>query len=344
MTVDTWSGDGLRIGPAAEQAALEAIADAGGMEAFDLIVLTGSLVAGHGHGYSDVDLFVVPAEGTVVDGRARDVDGTPVQFNAATHLSLGEFAETFDAYRVSPSDRSQLFTVHLQAGLKVATRLAFGRLLHASPEAEALYRRVDAEVIRRLVMTECGRQVARHAEDAAGALAVGDPLIVLSAVIAALRYACEAILAAHGDVYVGDSFLWRRLARLDAEGSLARTIWYALPGDLPWGAARATVRRRAESGLDLAGHLTGHALLDGWEQRLTQVPPYTPPVEPVRRNPYFTVLRFGDTVTFAGPDKAFRTTEQTARLWLDDARPATAARKFVELGLLLPVECDAEGR
>ncbi|HET8641097.1 MAG TPA: hypothetical protein VFM37_04120, partial [Pseudonocardiaceae bacterium] len=291
-----------------------------------------------------VDLFVVPARGTVVDGRAKQFDGIPVQLNVVTHASLEEYARTFDAYRVTPSDRSQLYTVHMQAGLKAVTRLAFGRPLHASPVCEAAYSRIDQDVLRQLVMTECARQVARNAEDAAGAMAVGDPLIALSATAAALHYACETILAAHGDVYLGDSFFWRRLARLDPEAELARTVWHALPENLPWGADSAAVRRRAEDGLHLASHLASHALLDGWTRRLVGVPPYAPQVEGARRNPFFTLLRFGDTITFAGPDKAFRTTEQTARLWLDDARPAAATRKFIDLELLLPAEREVEGR
>jgi hypothetical protein len=117
------------------------IEEADGPAAFDLIVLAGSLPAGLGHGHSDVDLFVVTADGNPASDRMRFVGGVPVQLNNVRREEFEQFAETFDSYTVVPDDRSQLLARRQPFWTKLVTRLAYGRVLHASPDCAAYWAR-----------------------------------------------------------------------------------------------------------------------------------------------------------------------------------------------------------
>lgn len=345
---DRWRTASMALTERQERAAWQAVEDAGGVEAFQLIVLSGSLAAGYGHGYSDVDLYVVPTDGVRAVKRARAIVGEQVQLNPVAPETMARIAATFSAYRVTPAERGQLF--EMRPLLREAGRLAFGRLLHATDRFEAMYRACDRHVIRRLVMTDCAREVGRHAEDAAGGLAVGDPLIALQAAEVALRFAGEAVLAARGDVYVGESFFWRRLARVDTDGALARHLWRLIRHGLGWGAPLGDVAARVDRMLDLAGYLVSRAQLDAWDDVVDEFPLPEPAGDTgpgaLRRAPAFSVLRFGDTFSIVGPDKAYRSDAATVRRWLDVAAagsPDAGTQQFVHMGLLVPRQHDTEG-
>jgi hypothetical protein len=343
---DLWWGPGRSMTERHERAARTVIDESGGTAAFDLIVLAGSLHAGLGHGHSDVDLFVLPADGSTAPERVRFVDGVPVQFNDVRVADLELMAETFNAYAVVPEDRSQLLALRRPAWVKLATRLAFGRVLHASPDCAALLGRCDPEVLRLLLLTDAARMVSRLAEDAAGALLTEDPLLALHASGEALRYAAEGAMVACGDVFVSDCGHWRRLAKLPALADIVPALW-GLTTERPcWGASWPGVRTHVRRVLTVATHLISHAQLDGWRAPMEKCP--LPPARPAgdfSRNPLFQVLRFGDTIAIVGPDKAFRCNDATARAWLrtdvdPTGIPTAGIEQFRTMGLLEPTDHD----
>jgi hypothetical protein len=343
--MSSWEAAGRALGPEHERVAWEAIEGAGGTAAFDLIVLSGSFVAGHAHGYSDVDIYVVTAEGVTVEKVSRLAEGIPVQFNPIEPATMAAISEMFAAYRVTPADRTQLFA--MQALLRDATRLAFGRLLHVSDRLREAYRACDRDVIRQLTMTNCGREVGRHIEDAAGGLDADDPLIALQGAETAARFAVEAALAACGDVYIGQSFFWRRLTRVDRHGELVRFLWRLLKDGPAWGTGDDELRARVIELLDLSAYLVSTAQLDGWHKPMDGVPLPSTGNSRLRRNPYYSVLRFGDTISIIGPDKAYRSNEATARLWLGGPAGGlseASIQQFRKMGLLVPTEEMPGGR
>lgn len=317
-------------------AAQEAVSRAGGFRAFELVVLGGSLVAGLGHGFSDLDLYVTPADGREVSTRRVTIDDVATQLNPVSSDSAAELAADFGEYRVSAADRGQL--IRMVPHLKLLSRLAMGRVLHVGADFEPTWKRFDPDAVRRLFITHHARQVSRFTEDALGGLRTGDALIAIQSAETALRYGCETAMAACGDFFVGESFFWRRLTRADGSGTLARQAWRLLRGEPRWGADQAEVAAAVRRTVRLATDLAGYAQLDGWAHAMP-----APPAGVGRhgaRNPFFTIVRFGDTVALAGPGRGLRSNEATARLWLGardaaDLDDATAQR-FGDMGLLDP--------
>lgn len=339
----SWQGPGAGMTEAQQKAAWTVIEAQGGSAAFDLVVLTGSLPVGLGHGYSDVDLFVIAANGEPVSEKVRFLDGVPVQLNNVRREDLDLIANTFSRYSVVPDDRSQLMA--LRPWAKMATRLAFGTVLHATAGCAEILRRCDPEVLRRLTITEAARMASRLVEDTAGALLTGDPLIALHGSAEALRHAGEGILAACGDVFVSDSGLWRRLARLPALADVVAQLWGLARGGPAWEESWPQVQAQVRQAVGAATHLVSQAQLDGWQAPMTRCRHPLPArgSGAFYRNPFFQVLRFGDTIAIVGPDKAFRCNEATARKWLDaDVRltdiPAAGIEQFHSMGLLVPSE------
>ena len=339
-TTTRWMGPGQELTDRHEKAAWALVEQSGGLARFDLIVLAGSLPAGLGHGHSDVDLFVVPADGRPMSERVRFIDGVPVQLNNIRREDLELLAKTFDAYTVVPEERSQLLA--LRPWAKLATRLAFGRLVHATAECGDLVRRCRPEVLRLLTLTDSSRMVGRLVEDAAGALLTVDPLIALHASHEALRYAAEGLLAACGDVFVSDSAHWRRLARVPGLADLVPFLWGLVTGAPAWNAGWPEVQAHVRRVVAATTHMVSRAQLDGWTTRMTRcAPPPARPAGPYYRNPFFQVLRFGDAIAIVGPDKAFRCNDATARAWLgadlDPAGvPAGGIERLHRMGLLVP--------
>jgi hypothetical protein len=315
--VQPWLTAGVTLSEAHERSALMAIDAAGGLDAFQLIVLGGSIYAGHGHSYSDIDLYVVLKEGRSLPHYLFNFADCVVQFNIILLDTLRDIAATFERFQVTPTCRDQLFA--MLRNLKLATRVACGEVIHARGEARELHSRIDPETIRKLLMVHHAVQVSRYVEDACGGLVSSDPLIALEASQLALRHAAEALLAAAGDIFVGDAFLWRRLAKRGGEVAL-RQVWTA-NDHTEFGEPLPVVKRRVFRLLDLATYLSGRGLLDGWQAPidLKAIAPYREPAR-LRRNPAFSVLRFGDVFAFDGIDHSMRTNEFTVRQWLEVGR------------------------
>ncbi|NUP15824.1 MAG: hypothetical protein HOZ81_06960 [Streptomyces sp.] len=278
-------------------------------------VVSGSLAFGLGHGTSDIDLYAMTADGTPLDYRVRAGGSVPVQVNAVTPESLAlavRWAASDADY--TAGDRST-FTVQENIR-KLAIRLNGGVVLHADDRHRALLGSLSGDVIRRRVVAGEGVVVGSYLEDVSGAVASDDLDTAFLSARLALTHACEAILAATGDLYVGPKFLTRRLRRNTYLDKLLDPILEGLDLVPYRSPAGESVEERCRARAALASYLCAKASLDGWEFPLMEIEPFEQGREGPRRDPFFTLLRFGDGIGLAGPDKGFKVSPDAARLWL----------------------------
>lgn len=275
-------------------------------------VATGSLAAGLGHAFSDIDVYVVTDRETESMTREDDergrLDLLRVPWAEAARL-LGSAA----AFTATADDRDQLSLPEKQ--LSVLVRLVLGVPLRSTPEFDALRAAVDRGALRRIVMGRHAQQAAIVAEDAAGALATGDAGTALVASRQAVEAACEVVLGCAGDVYQGRKFLWRRLGRAAAARAVGERAYALLAAEPDVGDARA-VEAAVLDRLDLTTGLVAECLLRGWDEppRTVAVPP--PARGAARRAAGFGLIRFTDSIALAGPRCGFAVTEEMAWLWL----------------------------
>ena len=91
---------------------------------------------------------------------------------------------------------------------------------------------------------------------------------------------------------------------------------------MPFGAPPATVAQLCRRRMLLTSHLTGTAVLLGWDDPAPAVPEFVVQSTGPLRAPDFGLLRFADGIALTGRDYGSRVTEPMARLWLAmDGRP-----------------------
>ncbi|MGH8791778.1 MAG: hypothetical protein ACRDXX_03930 [Stackebrandtia sp.] len=282
-----------------------------------LAVVSGSLAFGLGHGVSDVDFYVMTGSGPSIGSRVFMQDGYPVQVNRVTPSRLDDavrWAAGTDDF--TTSNRSAAAVP--DGTRKLAIRLTKGEVLHLDADCSRQLSQLSDEAIRRRVIAAEALQVSRRLEDTYGTLLCGDKDTAVMASRMALTHACEALLAACGDFYVGPVFLLRRLKRTSQLEELLPRIQAGL--DIP-GAGASTddaadlaevIKERAR----LASYLNAVAAVHGWDDVLTQAPGFQIAESGPIRDPFHTVLRFGDGIGLAGPDRGFKVSEGAARLWL----------------------------
>lgn len=282
--------------------------------------VVGSLSVGLGHAESDLDIVAVHA--TAEAARQHAVDGRRLDLTTVSLASWTARAEAMSRYHVTRSDRSQgeLDRADMTKTLRyaVAGRLPVGGRL-AGP---------DRDVVAQVMIYRNAFQVASLAEDARGALSVGDPYTALLAARGALESGLDALLSAERDLYIGPKFLLRRVARSRLLGPHLPAVWELLHEPVPLdglaGHAEGVVRRR----LALAVALVGIATTQGWdgtdavpELRLPRTGPAAGPLQ----DPYHCLMRFADGFGLAGPNTAYELNGHMASLWsLCTGEPLTA--------------------
>src|SRR5665647_3218698 len=92
-----------------------------------VVFIGGSLVAGLGHAWSDIDVYVVDDEG-VLRPRAYVDDAMTVQLNVISPEALDLAVQTCTAFATTSADRTQVD--QSEDALLVAVRLAIGTVLH----------------------------------------------------------------------------------------------------------------------------------------------------------------------------------------------------------------------
>ena len=294
-----------------------------------LAFVSGSLAAGLGHALSDVDLYVCAEPGIELTDHERREGGHVVQINPIRPDELASLAALTTEFTATPTDRWQVKLTDQE--LTPAVRYAIGTVLvdrdsGLPPQQQAW------QTMRQVLMVTRAITIATYAEDVCGALEVGDELTALQTTNIAVGLAVECLLAGVGDLYVGQKFNLRRLARAEAARETLPTLWDALrlpaaPGGL------AETGRLVRSRLRLVNRLVTDVLLDGWDKPLERVPGYREPAEPAEsgepgagggplRSPWVLPVRFAESWGMIGPDTGYRTKAGMVRLWRElDGRP-----------------------
>jgi hypothetical protein len=304
---------------------------------------TGSRAAGLAHRRSDLDLILVFA--TEADRSAYSDEGVPADLRSFGDLALDVTAITLadlERFRRGAASREEASRdVHRPSFMpgffnqwSLLTRTVIGEVVQAAPDARALLAGLGRDDLRRALMTHSALCHGTLVDDVRGSLECGDLATALTAAEGGVRMAVEGALAGCGDLYVGDKFLRRRMARhpflrdvLDEHGSW---IFGQPPGPFDPEEVRRTVRRR----LELAGHLLGHALLAAWERPVDTLPPFAPSGSGPVRSPFHAPVRWaGGFGLMAGTEIVHRLTPRAAQVWalLDGRSTGEAAAGFARL-------------
>jgi hypothetical protein len=205
--------------------------------------------------------------------------------------------------------------------------------------------RLRRDTVRQIFVAHHAAQFAGYAADVLGALDSGDPYTALAASALALTAAAEAALAASGDLYLGEKFLFRRLTRTAATAPWAGLLWGLLHQPVAAEAPLPRLRDLTDRRLRAGNLLLAWCALEGWSAALAALPsPST--ATPGWRSPYTTPLRFRDGLALVGPRESYRVDDAVLRRWRD-ARPGDAGddlRALAALGLLAADGAPAPGR
>jgi hypothetical protein len=278
-----------------------------------LVFVSGSLAAGLGHAWSDIDVYVVDDAGDV-ESRAYRRGPHTVQINLMSPAAAAAAISTCTAFVARSDDRTQV--EQTEDAVRVAVRLAIAEVLHDADGVipPAPERRT---AVRRLLLCRHALMVGSYAEDVLGALSSGEQWMALRASELALEHGIEAHLAARDDLYVGPKFLYRRLARTEGVASGVAAVWALLArGDMsasPEDITRLVVNRLRAASLLMAGAiLTG---FDGPSSAGLKVA--TADVSPgsLVTSPWFCPIRFSNGWGLAGPDRGFRVSGPVVRIW-----------------------------
>ncbi|MFC5147061.1 hypothetical protein [Streptomyces aureoversilis] len=309
-----WTTHDVSLTDEHRAAAQEVIEQLGGVEQFSLLMLSGSFAAGLGHSASDVDLYVTrvdnaPVESVAYPRRGFMVQVTEVDRAAAERIAAraGSFAMTAtnrDALRLSPAERRLLI------------RLSIGELLHADADFDRTLAGMDRIAVQQSLNLPRALATASWQEDVAGAILSEDPYTADQASYLALQEACDIALVAGGDIYDGQKFLYRRLARSAVFQPLMDVVWELFHTPLEHGGSKERVFDVARRRCRLASFLVGHAVTTGWTVPLTELPEYRNDAEGPLRSPYFGLVQYLDGISLAGADRGYKVTPALARLWL----------------------------
>ncbi|MGK4579910.1 hypothetical protein [Kitasatospora sp. HPMI-4] len=280
--------------------------------------LGGSPLAGLGTPSSDVDLFVVSGH----PGHTEQifVDETRVDVESVSAAALEDLVARCEHFTVTESDMTQLRFAQTSV-LDRLVRFSLGEIVSDDGTLAGLLdraRRAEGDIAK-LVIARQASSTGNLAEDAYGALAVGDHASAQYLGRQALLASAEAFLTARGDAYFGSKWVWARWERSvgDQLGEPVRQVLYdpAAPVDRSFWLAQ-----------DLLVHaMTGRA--------------YPIIVDPAPRQPrrdpsVVPALTTGPVLLNRQDSRAVRVSPQGALLWgVAHGRPRAEAVSFVA-GLL----------
>ena len=181
----------------------------------DSAYLSGSVAVGLGNSTSDVDVFVVvrdeathdlPVRQVVRNGLRFDIEFCDVRTILATARSVTD-------WRAAKSDLSALRMSRID--LDFALRLFYGADIIASESLSLCRAQLDAYSgsVRRLVLSWWSLRAAMYFEDFDGACQEGDADLAGVTGRALIHAAGKALAAAAGDLYVGEKWVYKQLAR-----------------------------------------------------------------------------------------------------------------------------------
>lgn len=288
------------------------------------IFLSGGMLSGYHHAYSDVDLYVVSAassEPLLFRHGALVVQLNPVSGETMRRL--------VDLYSLDVSITAAAIGDHMKHR-KLGSRLVTGSPLTA---AASTCRLPHLASYRALEMAARSAQVARMLEDAAGSLAFGDLLMGTRAATQALEASLEVALASLGDLHFGEALLWRRLA----SSSIAEHLSTFQALSQPRGVSRHETIADIVRSSFVASRLCSWALLLNLHSHSS---PRALPVDSILQgadspigSPFHTLIEGPTGASIVGLDRAFRVNQHSALAWLElECRPSSRA-KFDAAGL-----------
>jgi hypothetical protein len=295
-------------------AAQEVIEQLGGVGEFSLLMLSGSFAAGLGHSASDVDLYVTRVDDAPVESVAYARRGFMVQVNAVDRAAVERIAARVGNFAMTATNRDALRLSVVERRLLI--RLSIGELLHSDAEFARTLAGMDRIAIQQSLNLPRALATASWQEDVAGAIGSEDPYTAAQASYLALQEACDIALVASGDIYDGQKFLYRRLARSAVFQPLMDVVWELFHPAVGHGGSKEQVFELARRRCRLASFLVGHAVTTGWTVPLTALPEYRNDAEGPLRSPYFGLIQYLDGISLAGADKGYKVAPGLARLWL----------------------------
>jgi predicted nucleotidyltransferase len=309
-------------------AGLRAAADIARDNPVDEMYLSGSIYGGLGTSTSDIDLYVVTdmgvedmavqdrAGGTTKDVVHAMVDGVVVDVEVRAPGRLDDVTRRFARYRYE-LDGSDQVSYH-PWDLVDAVRLHLGEPIGASPLVRRLRSRLDADELRRLVITHYAARCTHLSRDLGGQWQRGDTRTLAYLAHNLLNLALEAFAAGCGELYMGEKWTWVKLARRidEPHRSQLERLFFAGVDEPDDGSLEALARRRilaAQSALCAA-------LLDGWDEagasRWQAWPgDVAPAPKGCLRSPHWLPLRTTDEVLLGSYEEALSFSPDGLRLW-----------------------------
>jgi Nucleotidyltransferase domain len=180
-------------------------------ENVEAVYLSGSLMAGLGTPYSDVDIFVVSSDRSGTFQHGSGASRVDVEFRSSEWLEqVSSLARPFAA---TVDDNYTLRTT--PDLIEDAVRLEIGTDLKKSPELSATRNALQAgrRDLQKLLISQLAADLGAHWMDALGFLANGDhdSAEILSGEI--LVTALDAACVPDGDLYRGTKWVWNRVQR-----------------------------------------------------------------------------------------------------------------------------------
>jgi hypothetical protein len=271
--------------------------------------LAGSIVAGLGSGTSDVDVYLV-GTGLRESRRQLRIGGVRVDVHTLATDTLTGLVE-----RVLPEHQAPFRGHVADADLTMAVRLLTAEVVTDTGCLTTLKERLAAcpLPLRRMVISSWARTAYSAVEDVAGLLDSADPLDLDAAIMAgrrALLAVGKALAASCGDLYYGEIWVWRQLAR-------------SAPAAFPLAEFRRLMHNGALETGGLAELvcfaqtcLSAATTLGGWDVPLEHWPSWTDEGGPLRRATFFLPYPSDAATLIAGPGAlGFRVPAEALLIW-----------------------------
>lgn len=304
----------------------------------DAAFLAGSSAVGLGSATSDIDVYLV---GAPTGEKRQQMFADDIRVDVQ-HLSPDTLVSLVDRVLGTGPHSDPAGQTLSDREIALTVRLRTGDIVTDSGTLAALRKRLDEHPLRlsRLVMNHWMLAAFFAAEDCLGLRQSDDPSDLDAAALAgrrALVCAGKALAAAGGDLYFGEKWVWRQLARSGPDGFPFPEFQRLLRDDplaVDPSAGLTALTSFAQTCLIATATL-------GWQGvDVSRWPAWPAGSGPLRRSPAFLPRAYDDMVTLVQPaGRHFRLQPDAALVWgLSDGR---CAQTVTEHSLRLSKEAPA---
>ncbi|WP_306321912.1 MULTISPECIES: hypothetical protein [unclassified Streptomyces] len=276
--------------------------------------VAGSSVVGLGSATSDIDVYLV---GSTTQEKRQQMFADTIRVDVQ-HVSLETLESLVDRVLESGLRSDHAGRTLSDREIALTVRLLTGDIVTDPGTLAALRKRLDEHPLRlsRLVMNNWMLAAYFAAEDCLGLRQSDDPCDLDPAALAARRglvCAGKALAAAGGDLYFGEKWVWRQLARSGPDG-FPRAEFQRLLRDDPLAvdpqAGLTALMSFAQTCLIATATL-------GWQGvDASHWPAWQPGNGPLHRSPAFFPRAYDDMVTLVEPaGRHFRLPPDVALVW-----------------------------